>query len=120
MSNFDKEIQLSNYAVHLADIADTLFAKQYTKELSPKQLNAVLHMFGLDIKRTVNMEVLGEGSLVRSYLTGGINRGGYLYSGYERTDKQWKKYGLTNIQKYLYTPEGVSIFIDVIEGNNKE
>lgn len=105
-----------NYSVHVGDIADSLFAKRFNKPLSKKQTKALLYLYGMDVSRKWSTEDLDANTSMRSPITGDVVKGGWLYTGFQRTDEVWRKDGIKNLQKFLYTPEGVDELINQMEG----
>lgn len=120
MKKYKEEYLPHNYSVHIGDIAGSVLAKKWQGELSPTQLDAVLYMFGIDIDRFNTKEDLDKDTTMRSPITGDVVVGGFLHVGYERTDETWKKHGLRNLQKYLFTEEGCDEFIKVLKGEEVE
>jgi hypothetical protein len=112
------EWQEPNYSVHISDIASSKLAKIYNKELSPSQLDAVLYLYGLDVNRENTIQQLDSGTSMRSAITGNVFNGGYLHVGYQRVDKVWLKSGIKNLQKYLYTEDGVNELIKILDKEN--
>jgi hypothetical protein len=107
------------YSVHIGDIADSLFAKVFNKSgkaLTDNQTKALLHMYGIDVARKNDVEELDINTTMRSPITGDVVNGGWLYVGFERTDNIWRKSGIKNLQKFLYTQEGVEELIKQMEG----
>jgi hypothetical protein len=112
------EWQEPNYSVHISDIASSMLAKKYNKPLSPSQLDAVLYLYGLDVHRENTIVQLDNETSMRSGITGDVFSGGYLHTGYQRTDKVWLQGGIKNLQKYLYTEDGVNELIEVLDKEN--
>lgn len=113
---------VGNYSVHMTDIIDTKFAREWHKlglgKLNNKQMKSILYLFGMDVSAAYEESELADGSKLRSTLTGEIRQGGFNITGYERKDKTWRKNGITNIHKFFYDDEGVDIFIKTLNGEN--
>jgi len=111
---------VGNYSVHMTDIIDTKFAREWHKlglgKLNNKQMKSILYLFGMDVSAPYEESELADGSKLRSTLTGEIRQGGFNITGYERKDKTWRKNGITNIHKFFYDDEGVDIFIKTLNG----
>jgi hypothetical protein len=103
LPNIDAKWYDHNYIVSLADIANTRVCKEgFCEAEDPKLLKAMLYILGVDINRPYEKVELAEGQSYRSPLTDLVQTGGYVYSGYERSDPSWKKYGKQNLMNYLY------------------
>jgi len=91
-----------DYVVSMADIAQTELCKQgYCDVDNDSVLRAVLHLMGMDINRPYSESSLGDASF-RSPLTGQVQKGGNIFTGYMRQDPTWKKQGFRITQQYLF------------------
>jgi len=103
LPNIDDKWFDHNYTVSLADLANTLICQQgYCANEDEKLIRSILYLFGLDINKHYTKVELSEGQSHRSPITDLVQKGGYVYSGYERTDPVWKKKGKENIAKWLF------------------
>jgi hypothetical protein len=92
-----------DYNVPLCDIAATSVCKQGYCELEDdKILKAILYLFGMDTNRGFEKLQLPEGASIRSSITDEVQVGGYIYSGYIRTDQNWKNIGKKMMVKMLW------------------
>lgn len=92
-----------DYVITMLDITSTLAFKEGLCDTDDEKiLKAILHLFGVDIKRSITETLLDKDASVRSNITGLIQKGGVIFQGYERKDIAWKKQGLKITQDYLF------------------
>jgi hypothetical protein len=92
-----------NYNITLADIAATEVCKRGHCSLeNDKVLKAILYLYGMDVSRGFELVKLEEGAAIRSSITTLVQNGGYIYSGFIRTDDNWEKFGKKLMIKLLW------------------
>jgi hypothetical protein len=92
-----------NYNVPLVDLANTTACREgYCNAENDRLIKSMLHIFGMDVNRPYERLELADGQTFRSPITNLEQTGGYIYSGYERSDEAWKKRGKDNMVKYLF------------------
>ena len=97
-----------NYIVSQSDLEATLLFKEgYPIASDEKLLKAVLYVYGMDVNRGYQKIELAEGQGHRSEITGLLQEGGAVYSGYQRQDDVWKKNGIENCINYLFSKNKV-------------
>lgn len=105
-----------NFTLHISDLAITKVCERGLCVVDDEDLfKVLLHLFGMDVTRNYYKQPLLHGCGYISQYTGQPIIGGDLIVGYERTDNNWKKYGMKNLEKYLFTDEGVDILLQQIE-----
>ena len=105
-----------NMTIHLADLAITKVCERGLCVVDDEDLfKVLLHLFGMDVTRNYYKSPLLDGCGYISQYTGEPIIGGDLIVGYEREDDNWKRFGLKNLEKYLFTEEGVDILLQQIE-----
>lgn len=105
-----------NFTLHISDLAITKVCERGLCVVDDEDLfKVLLHLFGMDVTRNYYKQPLLDGCGYISQYTGQPIIGGDLIVGYERTDNNWKKHGMKNLEKYLFTDEGVDILLQQIE-----
>ena len=105
-----------NLSIHTADLGMTNDCKRGLCAIEDGDLlRVMLHLFGMDVTRSWYFEPLLDGCGYISQYTGEPIIGGDLIVGYQRTDDNWKRFGLKNLEKYLFTDQGVDILLQQIE-----
>ena len=105
-----------NKTIHLADLAITKVCERGLCVVDDEDLfKVLLHLFGMDVTRNYYKSPLLDGCGYISQYTGEPIIGGDLIVGYEREDDNWKRFGLNNLEKYLFTDEGSDVLLQTIE-----
>ena len=112
----DDEALYHNFVLHTCDLAITKVCERGLCVVDDEDLfKVLLHLFGMDVTRNYYKSPLLDGCGYISQYTGEPIIGGDLIVGYQRTDDNWKRFGLKNLEKYLFTDTGVDILLQQIE-----
>ena len=120
-----KELKLEdlqqNFSVHIDELNASPVV-EYLRDkqdglLTESQLKAIHHLLGFDTSKDIEVMMLEEGTEYKSLLTNLTHSEGYIYVGYKRLDRGFKKYGDEMRIKFLYG-DNVQDTIDTIIGSN--
>lgn len=116
-----KELINPDFSIHLYDIATSPLGKKLSRAgyVDSKHLEAMLHLFGLDLRYEYWVEELAPDAQRRSDYGSAVFTGGVLYIGKQRTDTIWKYGGLANLHKFCYGDKVGEMF-DLIVNKGKE
>jgi hypothetical protein len=115
--NKKKTVFEPNHSIHLYDLASSPLGKRLSRAgyTEDNHLDAMLHLFGMDLDYEWWEEKLDDSAQRRSDYTKDVFTGGSLFVGRKRSDNIWNTNGLRNLHTFAYGDKVEQMF-QIISG----
>jgi hypothetical protein len=115
--NKKKTVFEPNHSIHLYDLASSPLGKRLSRAgyTEDNHLDAMLHLFGMDLDYEWWEEKLDDSAQRRSDYTKDVFTGGSLFVGRKRSDNLWITNGLRNLHTLAYGDKVEQMF-QIISG----